>query len=119
MWPIDLSLASKAQGRSYRKKHPREFAACFRNLDRIRQFLCENKRPNQIEVGFFKHEGGSVYRIAQTGVPNAQEIRLYVYFDEAVQVVYVLGIGDRSPQSQDITSYKKAVSKNFSEKAKK
>jgi len=54
------------------------------------------------QVGFFRSEREGVYRIGQTGVPSAKESRLYVFPNAEQQVMYVLTIGTKEGQAEDI-----------------
>jgi putative component of toxin-antitoxin plasmid stabilization module len=58
------------------------------------------------QIGFFRSEGEGVFRIGQTGVESAKESRLYIYPDQKNQIMYILGIGTKDHQSEDINGAK-------------
>ena len=101
-WTINSDYAEASRFKSYHKKHPRESAACFENLNSVGLALEEFGRPGAFQLGFFRHEGGNVWRIGQTNVRHARETRLYVYLLVDGKTVYVLTIGDKSQQKRDI-----------------
>lgn len=94
----------------YRSMCPRETGAVERNLERVMTQLNQERRLGGFHFGFFRSEGGGLYRIGQTGVPAARETRLYVYPDEVTHAMHVLGIGDKHSQSRDIRRAKHALS---------
>ena len=109
IWEISNALVEKSRFKAFNKKHPREYAACFSNLDHIVALLNRYGNVGAFQVAFFRSEGGNVYRIGQTGVPHAVESRLYVYICVSGHTIYVLTIGDKSQQAEDIRRCKKAV----------
>jgi hypothetical protein len=110
-WELNADNASKAQFSSFSKNHPREYASLFANLDKINGLLESGNKIGGFNVGFFRSEGGDVYRIGQTGVPSAKESRLYVFPDQLNRIMYVLGIGTKDTQDRDINDAKAAVTK--------
>ena len=111
MWEISGVLAEKNRFKTFDKKHPRELAACFSNLGHIVRLLSHYGNVGAFQVAFFRSEGGNVYRIGQTGVKHAAETRLYVYVSVIDHTVYVLTIGDKAQQADDIRRCKEAVIK--------
>lgn len=59
-------------------------------------------KPGAFHLGFFRPEGGNVWRIGQSGIKYACETRLYVYLYVREFTVYVLTIGDKSQQRLDV-----------------
>jgi hypothetical protein len=104
MWSIETTAQAQAAGARYSRKHAAETAACYANLDRVLALLNGGQRLGGFRLGFLRYEGKGVYRIGQTGVEKAHETRLYVGFDENIQVAYVLGLGDKQSQPRDISS---------------
>ena len=109
MWDINDGLAEKNRFKAFGKKHPLELAACFSNLDHIVALLNRHGNVGAFQVGFFRSEGESVYRIGQTGVKHAVETRLYVYVYTVGRTLYVLTIGDKTQQADDIRRCKEIV----------
>lgn len=111
LWSINDILAERNRFREFGKKHPRELAACFSNLDFVISLLNQFGSADAFQVGFFRSEGGGVYRIGQTGVKHAAETRLYVYVYAVGRTVYVLTIGDKKQQAGDIRRCKGTIKK--------
>ncbi len=108
-WQHDISLASQAKFAKFAKKHSREYAALFANLDRIIALLRAGHKIGAFQVGFFRSEGAGVWRIGQTRVPSAKESRLYVFPDDKRQVMFILGIGTKDSQQTDINEAKESA----------
>lgn len=108
-WEISDALAEKNRFKAFNKKHPRELAACFSNLGHIVALLNHHGNVGAFQVGFFRSEGENVYRIGQTGVKHAVETRLYVYVYTVGKILYVLTIGDKTQQTDDIRRCKEIV----------
>ncbi len=111
MWKISEILAEKNRFKAFDKKHPRELAACFSNLGHVVELLNRCGDVGAFQVAFFRSEGENVYRIGQTGVQHAVETRLYVYVSVVDHTVYVLTIGDKTQQADDLCRCKEAVRK--------
>jgi len=101
-WQINTAHASPGRFKKFAGKHAREYASLFANLDKIMGLLAAGQKPGSFQVGFFRSEREGVYRIGQTGVPSAKESRLYVYPDEQNRIMYVLNIGTKEGQAEDI-----------------
>jgi hypothetical protein len=108
-WGLSVDHASKTKFGKFNSKHPREYDSLFANLDKIIQLLDSGNRVGGFNVGFFRSEGGGVYRIGQTGVPRAKESRLYVYPDEDAKIMYVINVGSKEDQQSDINDAKGIV----------
>lgn len=102
-WEVIQELAERGRFKDYNKKHPREYAACFVNLNEVAMLLGRSAGGvKKIQVSFFRSEGQGVYRIGQTAVKHAKETRLYVHIDEASRRIHILTIGDKDSQFDDI-----------------
>jgi hypothetical protein len=101
-WRIDIAHASPGKFKKFAGKYGREYASLFANLDKIMGLLAGGQKLGSFQVGFFRSEREGVYRIGQTGVRSAKESRLYVYPDEQKRIMYVLNIGTKEGQAEDI-----------------
>lgn len=108
-WRINTDNASNTKFERINKKWPDEYDACFGNLEKIKSLLDNGNKIGAFKVGFFRSEGGGVYRIGPTAVEDPAEIRLYVYPDQEGQVMYVLAMGTKKSQPDDIAIAKKLV----------
>ncbi len=111
IWKISEDLAELNRFKAFNKKHPREYAACFSNLEQVEATLNRHGAVGAEKLGFFRSEGENVYRIGQTGLKHAVETRLYVYVYAVGHTIYVLTIGDKKQQSDDIRRCKDIVRK--------
>ena len=111
MWTQNNDYAERGEIKRYAKRHPRETASCFENLSDVISALDAGCVPTQMPFGFYSSEGADVYRIGQTGVKHPCESRLYVYSCIINEVVYVLTMGDKTTQSDDINRAKAIVRK--------
>ena len=109
MWGYDKNFAIASQFKKMQKKHPNEFVSCFANLEKILNTLNNGIKLPQIKVGFFRSERGGVYRISQSGIRSAKETRLYIYFYEKNEIIYILGLGTKDQQSAEINQHVKTV----------
>ena len=55
------------------------------------------------KVGFFRSEGKDLYRIGQTGVKNAQEIRLYICPNAEKSIMFLLALGTKGTKKEQNT----------------
>ena len=108
-WQIENSCASFGKFKRFARKHAREYESLFANLDKIIRILRGGNKILGFRVDFFRSEGGGVYRIGQTAVRGSKESRLYVFPDEPNRICYILSIGDKSSQSDDINEAKNIV----------
>jgi len=120
-WSIDTKFALQAKFKQFSSAHPREYASLFANLNRILQHLRGGAKVGGFQIGFFRSEGAGVYRIGQSGVPHAKESRLYVFPEQNNQTgtMYILTIGDKDSQSQDVNDAKGIVAGIRDENQKK
>lgn len=109
IWQTDIRYASRNKFKKYAGKHAREYDSLFANLERIVDILNGGNKLGSFQVGFFRTEKDGVYRIGQTGVPGAKESRLYVYPDVQTRLIYIVGIGDKDTQQNDINEAKATV----------
>jgi len=110
-WVLDTAHAPRSQFKRFRKNHPAEFTSCFTNLGKIKSLLDAGHSIKGFRVGFFRSEGDELYRVGQSGVRGAKESRLYLHPGEDGKTIYILGIGTKETQQQDIGSAKKLIKK--------
>ena len=111
-WTIDYSrVVNRHQFKTLARRYGEEFESCLRNLGRVID-LFKNETPlSAIVFPFFRPEGDGVFRIGQTGVPAAREMRLYVTFVFIHGIAYILSIGTKNTQSRDIADARRAARK--------
>lgn len=102
-WTIDTSrMVNRHQAKTLARRYPVEVASCMRNLERVIDELQSGTPLSGIRFSFFRTEGDGVFRIGQTGISSAREMRLYVTFVFISGVAYVLAIGTKNTQPRDI-----------------
>jgi hypothetical protein len=98
--PTDQFTIDKAW---YLKKNPRELEAVLNNLIRYVSQLKQSKNAFCVQAGYLHPEPRGVVALDQKGGgPALQETRLYVYPDEGKRILYLITIGNKKSQSDDI-----------------
>lgn len=120
MWQQSSEYAEKGVIKRFVKRHPREAVSCFENLRDVVAALDAGGEPLRLPFGFYSSEGADVYRIGQTGGKHPCELRLYIYSSCVINTtVYVLTMGDKSTQKDDINRSKAIVRRIKSDLAQK
>jgi hypothetical protein len=112
MWKIKSTDEYQKWLKHYQKKRPRELAAVLDNLDTYYKTLISGTKPKQAVFGFVHSEPRDVVAIDQKGGgPSLAQTRLYVYPDLTREVLYVITLGDKKSQKDDIAICKDFVKK--------
>lgn len=96
----------------YEKKLPNEPRAMLNNLDTYFGALQECGNPLQVTGGFIHKESDGIKAIDQKGggqKVKLQQARLYVYPDLNTNTLYLLAIGDKTSQRDDINFCRSVV----------
>jgi hypothetical protein len=96
----------------YEKKHSNELWAMLNNLDTYFETLKECGNPMQVTGGFIHPESDGIKAIDQKGGQQKvklQQARLYVYPDVNTTTLYLLAIGDKSSQRDDVNFCRSVV----------
>jgi hypothetical protein len=101
-WLIENKYANAGKFERFAGNCPREYASLFTNLDRVVRHLNGGAKIGGFQIGFFRSEGGGVYRIGQSAVAYAKESRLYVFPHQLSMTMYILTIGTKDRQADDI-----------------
>jgi hypothetical protein len=110
MWVQEPSDDFRRQHRWFEKKRPKELRAMLVNLDAYLAALVAGTKPLQIKFGFMHAELRGVVAIDQKGGGKGlAQTRLYVYPDVDDQKLYLLTIGDKNTQKDDIKLCKRLV----------
>ena len=99
--PTDCYLRAR---RYYVKKHQKELDAVERNLNTYFTALSMGAKPAQIKYGFVhaKYRLGVFSITQQGGGKNLAQTRLYVYPDTPNEVLWLLTLGDKNTQPDDV-----------------
>lgn len=102
-WQIEPTSGFTVASEWYSKKRPRELVAVLNNLSRYLAQLNNAKNANCVHAGYIHNEPKGVKAVDQSaGGPALQETRLYVYPDDAKNVLYLITIGNKNEQADDI-----------------
>ena len=114
MWQVETTTQWQKDARFYEKKRPAELAAVLRNLKRFVTMLDSARNSQAVQDGFLHAEGNGVVAIDQKGGGgNLQETRLYTYPYEAEKVLYLITVGNKNEQPDDVGLSKNFVESNF------
>ncbi len=107
VWRFEESSFFASKFKKYQKKHRAETIAVLSNLDTYEKALNSGVKPPLIRAGFIHPEPQGVVGIDQKGTKGkARQTRLYIYACEQDHVVYLITIGDKNSQKQDIKDCK-------------
>jgi hypothetical protein len=110
MWLVIPSEDFARQAKWYAKKRRHEFDAVSANLDRLIELLRDGHDPARLNFGFIHHEPAGVIAVDQTGAGRKlAATRLYVYAYVERETVFLLTIGDKQSQGDDIRFCKQSV----------
>lgn len=103
-WRIEPTDAYSRAHKRYEKKQPAELIAVLDNLDRYFKTIAHGVHPQFVVAGYIHDEGKGVRAIDQKGGGKGKlrQTRLYVYPDVNQKVLYLITIGDKSSQKDDI-----------------
>jgi len=103
MWSMEVTTQYEHAAKWYAKKRPVELGAVLRNLSRYIEQLNIARNMVIVEAGYIHHEPHGVVAIDQKGSGKSlQETRLYTYPDMGQKVLYLITIGNKDEQPNDI-----------------
>ncbi len=110
MWKIEVTDDYNRRFKWFLKKRPRETRAVLDNLDTFFNTLITGAKPQQIKAGFIHPEPCGVLAFDQKGGgPNLAQTRLYVYPNSATEILYLITLGDKGSQHDDVQCCKAFV----------
>lgn len=104
-WCLEDTDMYQRRYTEYEKKHSNELVAVLDNLDTYFRTLNNVGHPLQVKAGFIHDEPKGIKAIDQKGggqKVKLQQTRLYIYPDIDSRIVYLLTIGDKHSQKEDI-----------------
>lgn len=112
MWRVWPTVDYERRHKRYSKKKLGQLNAILNNLDRFLNVLRAGRKPKPLPYGFLRDEGLGILRISEAGSESkVAATRLYVYPDPDNEILFLLTIGDKSTQSDDIKLCKAYVRK--------
>ena len=104
-WNLEPTEQYERDHKYYEKKHPNELAAVLNNLDAYFNTLKGCGSPLQVKTGFIHDEPDGIKALDQKGGKKKvklQQTRLYIYPDAITGTLYLLAIGDKNTQRDNI-----------------
>jgi hypothetical protein len=103
-WRIEAGETYERAHKKYEKKQPAELIAILDNLDRYFKIICNGTHPQFVVLGCLHDEGKGVRALDQKGGGKGKlrQTRLYVYPDIDQKILYLITIGDKKSQKEDI-----------------
>ncbi|MEW5895638.1 MAG: hypothetical protein AB1650_07790 [Candidatus Omnitrophota bacterium] len=88
----------------HEKKKPSELIAVLDNLDRYFKIISHGTHPQFVVLGCIHDEGKGIRAIDQKGGGKGKlrQTRLYVYPDIDQKILYLITIGDKNSQKDDV-----------------
>lgn len=103
---MELHDGFEKRHKQFEKKWLHEVTNVMSNLQALMMALENGVRPEQLKgLRFVRSEPAGVLAIDQSGPGKKTRLvplRLYVYPDEAIQILHLIGLGDKSTQPDDI-----------------
>lgn len=109
MWKTMRTDHYDRRFKRYAKKKQDELAAVLNNLEVFQKSLQSGKPPKPLVYSFLHGEPSEVIAVTQGTKSNLAATRLYIYVDTASETVYLLTLGDKSTQRDDIQDCKRFV----------
>jgi hypothetical protein len=102
-WQIEPTDQFTTDSAWYAKKRPRELEAVLNNLNRYVSQLKHAKNPLCVQAGYIHPEGHGVVALDQKGGgASLQETRLFAFPDNDKKILYLITIGNKDTQQDDI-----------------
>lgn len=109
-WTLEPTDPFSRNLKWYAKKRPRELQAVLDNLDTFHEALNAGALPQQVRVGFIHPEPQGILAVDQKGGgANLQQTRLYMFPWVPTKTIYLLALGDKRSQSDDIRLCRQTV----------
>ena len=110
MWRLECVDEYERRRKRYQKDRPNELLAVLDNLDTYHKSLDMGAEPLRRVHGFMHIEPSGVIAIDQKGGGRyLAQTRLYVYPDTETETLYVITLGDKQSQRQDIQTCREFV----------
>ncbi|MDA3926346.1 MAG: hypothetical protein PF904_16770 [Kiritimatiellae bacterium] len=118
MWILEKVTGFESRFKKFSKKHEIEVSAALSNLQTYVDVLNKTNNLQTANQQLFVHsEQDEMVAIDQRGAKierktgKLKATRLYVYAAVINQTVYLLGIGDKDSQKQDLQTFSKKMKK--------
>ncbi|EKD26308.1 MAG: hypothetical protein ACD_79C01270G0006 [uncultured bacterium] len=103
MWKLIRAEKFNRRLKEYSKNHPDEVLCVLDNLNKYFFMLENGVKPRLISMGCIHIEPKGIIALDQKGSKGKlKQTRLYIYPDEEKEILYVMTLGDKHSQSDDI-----------------
>jgi len=103
VWQLVETDKYQTNFKKYSKKNGLELKGMIKNLDKYLGALESGVPPVNIKQGFIHNERQGVIAIDQSGGgPYLTQTRLYIYVKVKKETIYLLTIGNKKTQNDDI-----------------
>lgn len=110
MWKLSPEDDYLHKLKKWPKKYKRELRNVHDNLDTFQKTLNTGVKPIQAKFGFVHTEPMGILAVDQKGKGQSmKQTRLYFFPDETDETLYLLTLGDKSSQEDDIALCKQFV----------
>ena len=112
VWEQDRLASFERRMKWHAKKRPNELEATLKNLEKLFAGLQAGIGLRQLMAmhRFLHSEQAGVIAVDQKGgARNLAETRLYVFADESDKILYLITIGDKQTQADDVQFSKEFV----------
>jgi len=102
-WNIEPTEKFSRKYKLFEKKHEDELIAMWNNLDTYLKTLQKTDNPLVVTGGYIHPEKKGIVAIDQKKADRKlKEVRLYIYPDKKTKKLFLLTIGDKNSQKDDI-----------------
>src|SRR6266481_3375756 len=102
-WKLVRTDLFERRFEEYQKKHKPQLKAVLANLERYNDYLEAAPFARLISAHFIHPEGGGVIALDEKGYkPKQPPTRLYVYPQQNSKTLYLITVGDKRSQKEDI-----------------
>ncbi len=109
-WNIEPTEKFQRKYKLFEKKNEDELIAVWNNLDAYVKALQLTDNPHTINAGYIHPEPKGIIAIDQTKAEKKlKATRLYIYPDAKIKTIYLLTIGDKQTQEDDIQFSKECI----------
>lgn len=111
MWELKWTTTYESRLKRLMKANPKEIHQTLNNLETYKVALENGVKPMQIvKLDFVRNAQLGIHEIDQTPLKKGKlAIRLYLYPSESEKTLYLLTIGDKDQQADDIRECSKFV----------
>lgn len=112
-WTISREYCGKNNLKKFTKQHRDEALQCFTNLERFLNHLNEYNPENTAFVtGIVRQEGGGLVAADTRGLDGSHRVsRLYAWPCKTNRTIYILRIGDKDTQTNDIRECRSLITR--------